>query len=211
MSERPEGPAERSERPEGPAEQQQVLREPDAPPAASWSAPAPAASPPGDAVQPAYGPPPGYGPPAGYQPVPTGRVEGKQRSAGTVILLGIITLGVYWAWWTYRNHEDLKQATGQGLGGVVGLVIYLVASPVTAFLLPGEIKAAYEQQGRTSPVDPLTGLWFFPGIFLVIPAIIWFVRVQNALNDLWAGQAGTTSGQTPQQYGAGGYGGPAPA
>jgi hypothetical protein len=27
-----------------------------------------------------------------------------------------------------------------------------------------------------------SGLWLFPGEFLVVPAIVWFVKVQGALN-----------------------------
>jgi hypothetical protein len=30
-----------------------------------------------------------------------------------------------------------------------------------------------------------TGLWLFPGAILIIPAIVWFVKVQGALNRYW--------------------------
>lgn len=30
-----------------------------------------------------------------------------------------------------------------------------------------------------------TGLWFFPGGILISPAIVWFVKVQGALNPYW--------------------------
>jgi hypothetical protein len=30
-----------------------------------------------------------------------------------------------------------------------------------------------------------SGLWLFPGEFLVVPAIVWFVKVQGALNRYW--------------------------
>ena len=31
-----------------------------------------------------------------------------------------------------------------------------------------------------------TGLWLFPGAILVIPAIVWFVKIQRTLNGYWA-------------------------
>ena len=30
-----------------------------------------------------------------------------------------------------------------------------------------------------------TGLWLFPGAILIIPAIVWFAKVQGALNRYW--------------------------
>ena len=33
------------------------------------------------------------------------------------------------------------------------------------------------------------GMWLFPGAILIIPAIVWFVKVQGALNRYWAGTA----------------------
>ena len=30
-----------------------------------------------------------------------------------------------------------------------------------------------------------TGLWLVPGAILIIPAIVWFVKVQGALNRYW--------------------------
>jgi len=39
-----------------------------------------------------------------------------------------------------------------------------------------------------------TGLWLFPGAILIIPAIVWFVKVQGALNSYWESQPATTGG-----------------
>jgi len=30
-----------------------------------------------------------------------------------------------------------------------------------------------------------TGLWLFPGGIILIPAIVWFVKIQGALNRYW--------------------------
>jgi hypothetical protein len=33
------------------------------------------------------------------------------------------------------------------------------------------------------------GLWLFLGAILLVPAIVWFVKVQRALNRYWEGKA----------------------
>ncbi len=46
----------------------------------------------------------------------------------------------------------------------------------------------YKKDGQEPPVTGWTGLWLFPfGIFL-IPAIVWFVKVQGSLNRYWEGK-----------------------
>jgi hypothetical protein len=61
----------------------------------------------------------------------------------------------------------------------------LLINPVSAFVIPSEVGKMYAQDGQPPPVSGWTGLWLFPfGIFL-IPAIVWFVKVQGALNRYW--------------------------
>jgi hypothetical protein len=110
------------------------------------------------------------------------RVGGPFYSTGLVILLTIVTLGIWPFLWTYRTSEDLKAYNGDGLGGWLGVVLYLFVSPVVMFTIPNEIKNAYERDGRESPVTALWGLWF---LLPIIGHIIWYVRVQTALNDFW--------------------------
>jgi len=113
---------------------------------------------------------------------------GDERSPATVILLSIVTCGIYTIWWAYRAHEDVKQYSGEGVGGAIGVLIWIVASFVSGFLLPAEIEKAFQRTGRPSPVTGMTGLWWFPGVFLIIPPFIWLAKVQGALNELWAGE-----------------------
>jgi cytochrome c-type biogenesis protein CcmH/NrfF len=44
----------------------------------------------------------------------------------------------------------------------------------------------YAKSGTPPPITGWTGLWLFPGAILVIPAIVWFVKIQRALNHYWA-------------------------
>ena len=40
-------------------------------------------------------------------------------------------------------------------------------------------------------VTALTGLWFFPGMFILVGPFIWFVQTNNALNEYWRSQGVT--------------------
>jgi uncharacterized BrkB/YihY/UPF0761 family membrane protein len=121
--------------------------------------------------------------------VPSPRHIGKQRSIGMRILLYTVTLGLYGIYWSYKTHEDIKRNSGQGVGGVLGLVIWIVLGVVSAFLIPSEIGKMYTARGKTAPVKGLTGLWLFPFGILLVPAIMWFVKVQGALNRHWQEEA----------------------
>ncbi|HEY7397686.1 MAG TPA: DUF4234 domain-containing protein [Gaiellaceae bacterium] len=110
---------------------------------------------------------------------------GKPRGIGFGILLFIVTIGLYGWYWAYKTQEETKRRTGDGVGGVIGLVIWIVINPVSAFVIPSEVGHMYARDGRQPPVTGWTGLWLFPFGFLIVPAIVWFVKVQGALNRYW--------------------------
>jgi hypothetical protein len=114
---------------------------------------------------------------------------GQPRGIGFGILLFIVTLGFYSWYWAFKTHEEIKQHSGEGVGGVIGLVIWILLSIVSAFVIPSEVGKMYRKDGQEAPVTGWTGLWLFPGVILIIPAIVWFVKVQGALNRYWEGKA----------------------
>jgi len=108
--------------------------------------------------------------------------HGVKRNATVVVLLSIITLGIYALYWTYKSFEELKEYAGEGIGGVLGLIIGILLYIVDMFLLPDEISKAFAAKNAPSPVSAVTGLWF---LLPLIGWIIWVVKVQGALNELW--------------------------
>lgn len=108
---------------------------------------------------------------------------GNTRSIGLSILWAVLTLGIYTFVWTYKTHEEIKRYSGNGVGGVIGLVIYILLSPVTYFVVPSEVRYMYEDlDGQHSPVRGTTGLWI---LLPLVGSIVWFVKVQGALNRYW--------------------------
>jgi len=123
---------------------------------------------------------------------------GQPRGIGFGILLFIITFGIYGLYWVYKTQEEMKQHTGDGLGGVLGLVVWILISPVSAFVIPSEVGNMYKRAGKEPPVTGWTGLWLFPFGFLIVTAIVWFVKTQGALNRYWEAAAGSaTAAVTP--------------
>jgi uncharacterized BrkB/YihY/UPF0761 family membrane protein len=113
------------------------------------------------------------------------RPTGQPRGIGFGILMFIVTLGFYSWYWVFKTQEEIRQHSGQGLGGVLGLVIWILLHPIEAFVVPSEVGKMYSQSGQEPPVTGWTGLWLFPFGFLIVTAIVWFVKVQGALNRYW--------------------------
>ncbi len=112
----------------------------------------------------------------------------RTTASGIVILLQIVTFGIWGALWTWRTSEDLKKYNGDGLGPGAALALYLVSytgvptAIVLMFTMPSEIEKMYQRDGRPSPVSALWGLWF---LLPLLGPIIWYVKVQQGLNDFW--------------------------
>ena len=126
------------------------------------------------------------------QPAPGSgdRPIGKPRSVGLTILVTIVTFG-FWTWiWSYWNGEELKDYRRDGLGGVAYLVITIFISPVTMFLMANEVEKMYLDAGEQPRITTFWGLWF---LLPLIGNIIWYVRIQNAINEYWQARGGTTS------------------
>jgi uncharacterized protein DUF4234 len=106
---------------------------------------------------------------------------GEMRKPLTV-LLTIVTLGIYGLWWYYRNFEDMKQNTGEGVGGGVGLLLAIFCGIIAVFLLPAEVGNLYAREGKEKPCSAVTAFW---NLIPLAGGIIFIYKVQNRLNDYW--------------------------
>ena len=143
-------------------------------------------------------PPPQWGPPQpGYRVMPPESAAvryarpagtlGQVRSTGLQMLLFVVTFGVWGYVYFFQTHDEMRRHSGEGVGGVVALLVAIVFWMASPFLLSHEVGRLYERSGRRKPVSALTGLWFFPGIFLLVGPIIWFVLTNRALSAYWRG------------------------
>jgi len=107
---------------------------------------------------------------------------GKERGVAFVIVISIVTLGIYALYWDYKTLEELKQHTGDGVGGVIGLVIALVIGIVNFFVIPSEIGKMYKNDGQEPPTSGWTGLWV---LLPLIGFIVWVAKIQGSLNRYW--------------------------
>jgi len=119
-------------------------------------------------------------PPQPQQPADT--PVGKVRSIGWTIFLSIITFSV-WTWlWSFWNGDELKAYRPAGLGGLAYLLITILIHPVTMFLMASEVEQLYREDGREPEITTLWGLWF---LLPIIGNIVWYVRIQRAINEFW--------------------------
>lgn len=113
---------------------------------------------------------------------------GKVRGTGIVFLLALVTLGIYYFVYIYKTHEEMKRHTGTGIGGGLALLLYIVFSPASVFLLPSEVGNLYSRKGGVAPVGGATGLWVIPGAIVPFLPLVWLVKTNGALNAYWRSQ-----------------------
>ena len=113
-------------------------------------------------------------------PVTQTRPIGKCRNVGVVILLAIITLGIYGIVYWYKTFEEVKEYRGKGTGGLAGLLLTWII--IGDFILAGNVGDLYEEDGKPKPVSAGTGWWIF---LPLVGGIVYLVKVQGALNDFW--------------------------
>jgi uncharacterized protein DUF4234 len=121
--------------------------------------------------------------PSGWGPI------GKVRNPWAVVGLSLITLGIYFLYWTYQVFREMKDHSHEGVGGPIGLVIGLLIGIVNVFLIPSEVGNIFAKAGQAKPVSGLTGFWTF---IPLVGWVIWIVKVQGALDRRWQ-----TAGATP--------------
>jgi hypothetical protein len=113
---------------------------------------------------------------------------GQPRGIGFGILMTIITFFVYTYYWSYKTFEELKlHRDGRGIGGAIALILMLVGGSIAIpFFAGSEVGQLYDEDGQQKPVTGLTGFWT---LLPIIGSIVWFVKVQRALNRYWHSHA----------------------
>ncbi len=117
-------------------------------------------------------------------------VVGMVRKPIVVILLSIVTLGIYGLYWQYATFKEMKDYSGEGIGGGIGLLFAFLLSIVNAFMMPSEVGHLYLREGQPEPVRAVTGFWVF---LPIVGGIIWVFKVQGRLNEFWESHGATSA------------------
>ena len=110
---------------------------------------------------------------------------GKIRDTGVCVLLTIVTFGIYPIVWYYMVHDEMKRHSRDGLGGGLALVLAFFVGIVMPYITSSEVGRLYENRGIKKPVSGASGLWYFPGVFILVGPLIWFIKTNGALNNYW--------------------------
>jgi len=123
--------------------------------------------------------------------VDPGQPIGHQRGPGFVIVMYIVTLGIYGFYWIYKSYEEIRAHRKQGVGGIAGILLAFIL--VTTFLLPAYVGRMYNEDGNpNNPVSGLTGFWV---LVPYVGSFIWLYKIQTALNEFWASKGAPPPGQ----------------
>ena len=142
-----------------------------------------------------YGAQPYAMPPYGAQPyaaqpygAPGAGPIGQVRSTGKVVLLTVVTLGIYAYVYNYKVHGEMQRHSGRGVGAGVALLLTFIANVAMPFVTSSEVGSLYSRRGEQPPVKAWTGLWFMgPLLGGYIPFVVAAVAIG----------ASTTPGEEP--------------
>ena len=96
--------------------------------------------------------------------------------------MSIVTLGIYGLYWQYKTFQEMKDHSGEGIGGGVGLILAIFIGFVNPFIMSAEVGNLYAAEGQEKPVSGITGLWI---LLPIVGTFIWLAKTQNALSAFW--------------------------
>jgi hypothetical protein len=105
--------------------------------------------------------------------------------------LSLVTCGIYYLWWYFRNFDDMKDYSGEGVGGGIGLLLAIFCGIIAIFVLPAEVGNLYEREGKDKPISALAAFW---NLIPLIGTFIYIYKVQGRINDFWGAKGGTWAG-----------------
>jgi hypothetical protein len=111
----------------------------------------------------------------------------KRRNPWGVLLLDIVTLGVYFFVWYYKINNELRN-NGQQNDPVVALLavtlgwVILVPPFVSLYRTAGRIRAAQEATGASERIIPVLGLLL---MFVTLGGPVGMVYYQSQTNKAW--------------------------
>ena len=116
---------------------------------------------------------------------------GKTRNAGVVILLGIITFGIYFVVWYYKINNEVKHhdTNQQFSPGLATFALFIpIANFVTYYNTANRIKLMQKVHSSQDLINPVVAFLLLFLFYIGYP-----IYVQGALNNHWHEHAQTDS------------------
>ena len=116
---------------------------------------------------------------------------GKTRNAGVVILLGIITFGIYFIVWYYKINNEVKlhDTNQQFSPGLATFALFIpIANFVTYYNTANRIKLMQKVHSSQDLINPVIAFLLLFVFYIGYP-----IYVQSALNNHWHEHAQTDS------------------
>ena len=88
---------------------------------------------------------------------------GHMRPTGMTMLLFFVTLGIWAFIYYYQTQEEMKRHSGEGIGGVIALVLAIFVGIVSPFILSHEVGSSTRAAASSQPVSAITGAVVLPG------------------------------------------------
>jgi len=112
---------------------------------------------------------------------------GQRREGWVILLLSIVTCGIYSFYWLYVTMEDINKAAGeQRMDSTLLLIGSIFCSPI---ILVALYKIDKNLQSLSREHDTHYGdnfiLWLLLTIFCGIGMLVSYFQVSKGLNDIW--------------------------
>jgi drug/metabolite transporter (DMT)-like permease len=112
---------------------------------------------------------------------------GKRRGPWQVILLGLITCGIYTFYWYYQAMEDINRASGeQRINSAMLLILSIFCSPVVFVVLykiDDQLTLLSKEEGVH--YTPKYILWLLLTLILGVGPLVAVFQIIGAFNNIW--------------------------
>jgi hypothetical protein len=109
---------------------------------------------------------------------------GKKRSPVAVLLLSIITLGIYFFVWYYKTNEELKAVSGQPFSSLLWTLMFLL--PLIGLISVWKLGAHLEAAERKKGLTPRSGVVTFLLLAIPLVNIVGLPMTQAEINKVWS-------------------------
>ncbi|MCL2072056.1 MAG: DUF4234 domain-containing protein [Oscillospiraceae bacterium] len=111
---------------------------------------------------------------------------GTNRSPVTVIILSIVTCGIYSIYWHYVVGKEVNAALGKEAVNPMLVLVSLICAPVLFYFIYTLDKAMIElAEEKGKHYSSNFALWIVCALLAGVGIYIEMMQVQSTLNDIW--------------------------